>query len=151
MLKIVNIKDYEGGLEEAISYYHSKWGTQNNFSFFKDAMINSSKRTDGLPRFYLLLKNEKIIGCCCLVTNDFISRHDLIPWLAGIYIEKNERGKQLGNLLMKHAEGDAKKIGYSQIFLTTDHDGYYEKYGWHRIEDGYELDGESTRIYKKDL
>lgn len=34
----------------------------------------------------------------------------------------------------------------------TDHDGYYEKYGWQRIEDGIDLfTGQASRIYKMNL
>lgn len=91
-MKIINIKDYSLGIDEAIKYYHSKWGNDKNYSFFHDAMVHSSDSDSGLPRFYILLKDENIIGCCGLIVNDFISRHDLLPWLAGIYIEKSERG-----------------------------------------------------------
>ena len=31
---------------------------------------------------------------------------------------------------MKYAEKDARKDGYAAIYLTTDHNGYYKKYGW---------------------
>jgi N-acetylglutamate synthase-like GNAT family acetyltransferase len=151
MLEIVHIKDYTGGTKKGIDYYHSKWGDDFNYDFFNDAIRNSSNKQFGLPRFYLLLKIDRIIGCCALVTNDFISRHDLYPWLAGIFIEKTERGKEYGNRLMQYAEKEAKKIGYDKLFLTTSHNSYYEKYGWKRIEDGYELSGDSTRIYMKVL
>lgn len=26
MLKVINVKEYEGGLDRAISYIHGKWG-----------------------------------------------------------------------------------------------------------------------------
>jgi N-acetylglutamate synthase-like GNAT family acetyltransferase len=147
---MINIKDYKD-IEVAINYYHSKWGNKSNFNFFYDAIINSSKTADALPRFYLLLQDDKIIGCCGLVTNDFISRHDLYPWLAGIYIEENERGKQFGNFMMEYLEKEAKRIGFSTVYLTTNHSGYYERYNWQRMEDGYDLSNKPTRIYYKEL
>jgi len=150
MLKIINFKDYEKDLDIAINYYYKKWGN-NNFHFFNDAIRNSSNGNEGLPRFYLLLENDEIIGCGSLVTNDFISRHDLMPWLAGLFIEEEKRGKELGNYIMNFLEKEAMKIGFSCIYLTTNHNGYYEKYGWTRINDGFELSGEPTRIYKKIL
>ncbi|HAW70392.1 MAG TPA: GNAT family N-acetyltransferase, partial [Firmicutes bacterium] len=49
-------------------------------------------------------------------------------------------------------EKEARNIGFSVIYLTTDHDGYYEKYGWQRIEDGVDLfSGQPSRIYAKQL
>ncbi len=151
MYTFVNMKEYGGGLEKAIKYYHSKWGNKNNYTFFCDAISHSKASDAGLPRFYLLLRGDEIVGCCGLIVNDFISRHDLLPWLAGIYIEESERGKELGKLMMQHAEHEAAGMGYSKLYLSTSHDGYYEKYGWKRIEDGYEPSGEATRIYEKKL
>jgi N-acetylglutamate synthase-like GNAT family acetyltransferase len=145
------MQDYSGGLVEGIKYYHSKWGNQSNYSFFFDAISHSTNSQSGLPRFYLLIKNEKIIGCCGLIINDFISRHDLYPWLAGVFIEENERGQGLGNIMMKYAENEAKNAGYSVIYLTTKLDGFYEKYGWKRTDDGFEQSGESAKIYMKEL
>jgi N-acetylglutamate synthase-like GNAT family acetyltransferase len=146
---IVNMLDYSIGLDAAIKFYHAKWGNDKNYIFFADAIRHSSKAETGLPRFYLLLKQNEMVGCCGLVTNDFISRHDLYPWMAGIYVIKSERGQHLGNFMMRHAEAEAKIAGHSTLYLTTDHDGYYEKYGWERMEDGFELSGKPTRIYRK--
>ena len=42
---------------------------------------------------------------------------------------------------------EAGHAGFPRLYLTTDHDGYYEKYGWKRIEDGYDRDGAACRIY----
>lgn len=148
---VVNMIDYEGGLESAIQYYHSKWGNEKNYAFFHDAISHSTKEGSGLPRFFALVKDGKLCGCCGLIVNDFISRHDLTPWLAGIYVDPEERGKALGDVLMKYAADEARKMGYSQLYLTTDHDGYYEKFGWERIEDGYEVSGAPTRIYRQSL
>jgi N-acetylglutamate synthase-like GNAT family acetyltransferase len=137
-------------LDEAVDYYHKAWGNGKNRTFFYDAVVNSSNKKEGLPRFYILVKENKIIGCCGLIVNDFISRHDLLPWLCGVFVTKEERGRQYASRLMDHAVMEAGNAGYSKVYLTTDHDGFYEKYGWTRIEDGYELSGETTRIYVKE-
>jgi N-acetylglutamate synthase-like GNAT family acetyltransferase len=136
-------------LNQAIDYYHQAWGNKNNRAFFYDAIINSSNKKSGLPRFYVLIKNNRIIGCCGLIVNDFISRHDLMPWLCGVYVSKEERGHQYASYLMDHAVKEANSAGYFRVYLTTDHNGFYEKYGWTRIEDAYEVSGEKTRIYYK--
>ncbi len=148
--KIINIKDVPEKIQESIDYYYRKWGN-NNYPFFHDAMIHSSLTPESLPRFYMLLRNEAITGCCALVTNDLISRHDLYPWLAGLFVEKKERGKGLGNFMMQYLEKEVARMNFANVYLTTDHAGYYEKYGWKRIEDGYDIRGNASRIYTKEL
>ena len=150
-MKIINVKDYSGGIEKAIEYIHGVWGSKNNYPFYSDAIKHSSLPNKPLPKFFLLLKEDKIIGCSALITNDFISRHDLYPWLACLFVDKNERGHSYGKLLIEYTEQQAKSVGFSTLYLTTDHDGYYEKYAWNRIEDGYDLGGQPTRIYEKTL
>jgi GNAT superfamily N-acetyltransferase len=147
-MKIVNVKDYAGGLEAAARFFHEAW-SGINFTFYHDAMTHSSLENRPLPRFYLLLDDVRIIGCYGLVTNDFISRHDLYPWFAALYVVEDRRGEALGGRLLDHSVQEAARVGFSTVYLTTDHDGYYEKYGWTRIEDGYDRDGNPCRIYRK--
>jgi GNAT superfamily N-acetyltransferase len=151
MYSIINVKSYSGGVESAAAYIHGKWGRKENYPFYLDAITHSSEPGKPLPRFYLLLKGEEICGCYALLTNDLISRQDIYPWLGCLFVEESERGRQLGSLLLKHGMGEAKQLNYSTLYLTTDHDGYYEKYGWRRMEDGYDLLGEPGRIYRIDL
>lgn len=151
MPNIVNARGFSQGIERAIKYIHGIWGSKENYMYYYDAIAHSSGSEESLPKFFLLLKEEKTIGCYGLIINDFISRHDLYPWFACLFIDEQERGKSLGKLLMEHGENEAKKCGFSTLYLTTDHDGYYERYGWLRIEDGYDLKGEKGRIYKKSL
>ncbi len=148
MYTIINAKDYPNGLETAVQYIHSKWGRPENYPFYYDAINHSSEQDKPLPRFYLMLKETEIVGCYALLTNDLISRQDLYPWLGCLFIEATERGNQLGNYLMQHGIAEAKRLGFKKVYLTTDHDGYYEKYGWQRMEDGYDFWGNSTRIYQ---
>jgi predicted N-acetyltransferase YhbS len=150
-MRIVNMLDAPGGVEAAAAYYHSRWGRPGNEAFFLDAIRHSTRGPTGLPRFYLGLDEVGIVGCCGLIANDFVSRHDLQPWLCGLFVEERARRRGLGGELMRRAEEDARAAGYAAVFLTTDHDGYYERYGWTRIEDGFEPSGAATRIYRKAL
>ncbi|MDZ4183080.1 MAG: hypothetical protein U1B83_09400, partial [Candidatus Cloacimonadaceae bacterium] len=73
MPKIINALDYPPGLEPAVRYIHDKWGSEENYDFYYDAISHSSPSPTGLPRFYLLIEQERVIGCYALLTNDLIS------------------------------------------------------------------------------
>lgn len=144
-LQIIEAQDYEGGIDAAIRYIHGKWGSERNLNFYSDAIMHFGEK---LPHFFLLCDGARIIGCGALLISDFTSRHDLWPWYACHYIEADYRGKALGKRLLDHAIKLAAEAGFENVYLSTDHDGYYEKYGWERIEDAFEPTGAQTRIYK---
>jgi len=151
MIRVINVKEYQGGLKEGICYIHGKWGNDQNYSFYEDAVRNASTGK-ALPQFYLMLKSGIIIGCSALLTNDYISRQDLFPWVGCLFVEEKERGKAYGKRLLDYALNQGGLAGFSKAFLTTDLDGYYEKYGWIRMEDGIDLfTCRPSRIYYHEI
>lgn len=143
-IKIVDAREHPRGLDAAALYVHGKWGRPENLAFYRDAIEHSGGI---LPQFFLLMAGESVIGCGALLTNDFVSRHDLWPWYGCHFVEPDWRGRGLGSLLLSHATALAARLGFHAVYLSTDHDGYYEKYGWERMEDGFEPSGAKTRIY----
>ena len=118
---------------------------------YDDCISNSVVTTSPLPRWYLMLNDDKIIGGYGLITNDFISRQDLFPWLCALYIDEEYRGSRLGSKLLEHCKTEASKLGYKKLYLSTDLEGYYEKYGWKALAHGYHpLEAESM-IYEIDI
>lgn len=138
-------------MDAAISYFQKVWANPDTTDVYSDCITHSLDSAMPLPRWYLLLDGSDIAGCAGLITNDFISRMDLYPWLCALYIEPGYRGHNLGAHLIKKAESDAKTGGFSTLYLCTDHVGYYERYGFSFTATGFHPWGESSRIYSKPL
>jgi len=147
-MTVVNIRKKPEYQAEAIAYIQSKWANRRNRFVYEDCISHSIGAKNPLPIWYLLMDSDKIIGCAGLITNDFISRMDLGPWLCALFIEKKYRGQHLGNLLISQIKEDTALIGFDRLYLSTDHDGYYEKYGFSYIGQGYHPWGESSRMYE---
>jgi len=146
-MEIVSIKNHPEYKDIAIKYFQSNWASENSMMVYDDCITNCITTSNPLPMWYLLMDNKKVIGCAGLITNDFISRMDLYPWLCALYIEEEYRGKAYGSILIEQAKTDAKEFGFSNLYLCTDHIGYYEKFGFEYIGDGYHPWGETSRIY----
>ncbi|MDE1266222.1 GNAT family N-acetyltransferase [Vibrio aestuarianus] len=151
MYQIYNVNNSPKSVIECAKYIHSKWGSQENYLYFENAILNSSKIEDSIPQFYVLVNGDEIVGCFGLIINDFVSRHDLYPWFSSLFIEPVHRGNSLSKTMFDYASKVVKSMGYSSMYLTTDHDGLYEKFGWERIEDAYEPSGEATRVYRRSV
>lgn len=115
---------------------------------YEDSISHSIGARDSLPQWYLLENEGELIGCAGLITNDFISRGDLYPWLNALYIEEAHRGNKYPLMLMEKAKQDARKAGFKYLYLSTEHIGYYEKYDFQYIGQGFHPWGGESRIYE---
>lgn len=146
-IRLISIRDNPEFLEAGIDFFTAKW--QIDRRIYADCISHSLTTPQPLPRWYLMLQQDRIIGCYGLITNDFISRQDLYPWLCALYVDKEFRGRKLGSQMLAHGRQEAARLGFSRLYLATDHVGYYEKYGWSYIGTGYHPWGDSSRIYEQ--
>jgi GNAT superfamily N-acetyltransferase len=149
-LKIISIRECPNFLTEAIQFLQQAWPNVLP-QLYEDCLTHSINAPTALPQWYLLYKNGEPIDCAGLITNDFISRMDLYPWLCALYISKNHRGNNYAQLLVQHAKIAAKKYGYNHLYLCTNHINYYEKMGFQYIGDDYHPWNERSRIYSINL
>lgn len=150
-MEIISIKKSPEYKKIAIKYFQSKWASKNSMKVYDDCITNCITTSSPLPQWYLLMNGGEIIGCAGLITNDFISRMDLYPWVCAVCIEEEYRGNAYASFLLEQAKADAKLNGFSNLYLCTDHVGYYEKYGFKYIDTGYHPWGTSSRIYVTNL
>ena len=148
MTKIINIRECPEWIESAADYFSSRWSVDRQL--YHNSMNDSVSTEKSIPRWYLMLRDEEIIGGFGLIDNDFMVRTDLCPWLCALHIEPSERGQQLGAKLLEYSRSEAAKLGFDKVFLNTDHVGYYEKYNWRYIGDFAHQSGANSRVYEAD-
>ena len=150
-MHIISVRENPAYADRAIADFQEHWATEESRIVYEDCIRHCIDAQTPLPQWYLLADGETIAGCAGLITNDFISRMDLYPWLCALYIEPAFRGHAYGSLLIQKAREDAQKGGFPRLYLCTDHIGYYEHYGFERIGTGYHPWGETSGIYMAEL
>ncbi len=138
-------------LDDAIGYFQAQWASEDSLRVYDDALRRAIGASNPLPQWYVLKQETRIIGCAGLITNDFISRGELWPWLCALYIEPDRRGQGYAHLLIEHIAAHTKQLGFTHLHLCTDLDGFYERFGFEYDGQGYHPWGEASRVYTRKL
>jgi len=150
-MTLISVREHPEWADRMIAYFQEKWASEASRPIYEDCIRNCLHTESPLPQWYLLVEGDTIAGCAGLITNDFISRMDLYPWLCALYIEPAFRGNGYPGMLINQCKEDARKGGFANLYLATDHESYYERWGFAHIATGYHPWGETSRIYETQL
>ena len=125
---VLLLREHPELLEQAAQWFHEKWGVPQEA--YLESMRDCLQRKTPVPQWYLYWKNEKIVGGLGVIENDFHDRKDLAPNVCAVYVEEAERGKGIAGTLLQTVCEDMADLGLNALYLLTDHDGFYERYGW---------------------
>ena len=143
---IVCLNDEPARLQQAAKWFHEKWGIP--LEAYLESMEDSLRENAVVPRWYMAMDGERIIGGLGIIENDFHDRKDLTPNVCAVYTEEAFRDQGIAGKLLNNICDDMKKNGIDTLYLVTDHTGFYERYGWEFYcmvqGDGEE---EMTRMY----
>ena len=127
--RIYRITEIENRLSDAAEWFHSKWGVPKEA--YEESMTEAIRGEGAVPEWYVAcLDNGKIIGGLGVIENDFHDRTDLAPNVCAVFVEPDYRGKGIAGALLNFVYEDMKSRGVSPLYLLTDHDSFYERYGW---------------------
>ena len=143
-LQIISIKNRSDLLENAASWFSSKWNVPKEayLKCMKDYISNTTKLG-----WYLCLDNNKIVGGLGVIENDFHERKDLSPNICAVYVEEEYRNQGIAGKLLNTAVTDLKNNGINPVYVVTDHIGFYERYGFTFLTMTKCEDGSFSRIY----
>jgi GNAT superfamily N-acetyltransferase len=147
-INILSLKDFPVYRQTLVNYVENYWKPVfRPFTWVVDEVFWSKKE---LPKCYMMLKEEKIIGFYQLVEQELLMRKDLSPWITCVFIDEQERGQSLSSRLLEHGRVVAGKLGYPKVYLTTSHILFYEKFGFREIGLDKFITGRPTKIYEND-
>jgi ribosomal protein S18 acetylase RimI-like enzyme len=137
----------------------------NEFTSMHPAEVLAS--AEPLPQGYFMLKSDRVIGWTGLHKHEFVSgrvygweglikkeeilSEELSPWITPLLVHPDERGNNYGKMLLEYARRDASRIGFKIVYLTTNHIGYYEKYGFREVGLTTFTFGHPTKVYEHDV
>lgn len=125
--QLIRIADDPARLEAAAEWFHRMWG--NPLEAYRQSMLESLD-APAVPQWYVAVEAERIIGGLGVIENDFHDRKDLAPNVCAVYVEEDCRGRGVAGALLENVSRDMAQRGVGTLYLLTDHDSFYERYGW---------------------
>ena len=75
----------------------------------------------------------------------------MTPWIGFVYTFPKYRGHRYAGGLIEYAETLAKTDGKDSVYISTNHNGLYEKYGYEFYQMMKDIGGEDSKVYTKQL
>jgi GNAT superfamily N-acetyltransferase len=88
-----------------------------------------------MPITYIACSETNLLGSAMLLPHDMDTRMQYSPWLAGVFVDPNERGRGIGRALTLHVMREAGTRGFPRLYLyTPSAEDFYPKLGWTVLE-----------------
>lgn len=135
MLKIYNLKDKPRYIEEVAILTQKEWGQKDSSKKgFELKVKNKIVKIKSYFNKYnycklILLDNDILVGFISIFPTDGEERKDLSPWYATMYVKEKYRGRGYSKILNDAILAEARKININRLYLKTDLENYYEKFG----------------------
>ncbi len=126
--EMIRMQDHKELITQAAEWFHQKWGIP------KEAYLNSMeecvRNISAVPRWYTVWDRENIVAGIGVIENDFHDRKDLKPNVCAVYVEEPYRRQGIAGEMLRFVCNEFKLMGIDTLYLVTDHEAFYERYGW---------------------
>jgi N-acetylglutamate synthase-like GNAT family acetyltransferase len=103
-----------------------------------------------VPSVVVAIEDAQLLGGALLIDSDLASRPDLTPWLAGVYVKAEHRGRGIASQLVTRIVNEAAALGIAELYLYTDKaQSLYARLGWEVVEDTVDDDGLEITVMKR--
>lgn len=148
--RIVPLSEAPQHQAQLVDWLWQAFGAANSRAFFA-SVVESSLRGADFPQTFVALEGARAVGTVGVWRCDLISRQDLFPWLAALYVDESARGSGLSAALQAHAESWCRDRGFADLYLYALCADYYERFGWRYMGDALDYPDAAVRLYHKAL
>lgn len=149
-IEVVSVSDEPQWRDIAITKLQDSW-SEVPPHLYEESVDESLEEESALPRWYLLVVGGEPVGCVGLIEQELIDITKYSPWLVALYVDEEHRGLGHSRHLIERLKSDAQKGGYSHLYLVTELDNYYEKFGFTHIDNGTDPEGYELKVYSVEL
>lgn len=97
----------------------------------------------------LLTDGDDLASFCTYAARDEVDDPALTPWIGFAFTFDAYRGRRCLGMLIERAMTLAAADGHPAVYISTDHVGLYEKYGFSYVGAGHSVWNETVRVYRR--
>jgi len=153
-LEISYLADHPEFIDALAPAIYEHWRhilTEETVEVRRTALMRHLNR-DALPIAWVAHTESRVLGTAALRESDLPGREDLMPWLGGVFVLPEFRGRDIGKVLCVAVEKHASRLfNFKTLYLfTLDRQRWYEEMQWRMLEP-CQWRGRSGDIMCKDL
>lgn len=138
-MNIYSLEDKIDFLYEVATLEYEEWA--KNVELNKNERINN--KIDKIKNLFsnkkfcklIALKDNELVGFISIFPYDCDEEPNLTPWYATMYVKEKYRGKGYSKILNDAILKEANKRGFDVLYLKTNLENYYEKFGAEYIKE----------------
>jgi GNAT superfamily N-acetyltransferase len=118
-------------------WLHEEWGHLRPAETINDrvARVERACGHHQIPTTFVAVDGVRAVGCASLIEHDMLTRPELSPWLAGVFVPREHRRRGIGARLVERVIEEARSLGVPRLYLYTPGSGdLYLGLGWSAIE-----------------
>jgi GNAT superfamily N-acetyltransferase len=131
LVEIVLLAHHPSAAPEVAGWLFREWGYRNPGSTLERSIQRFWLRSnvDRLPIALLAIDEGKPVGTASLVEVEY-PEDEPGPWVSGVYVLPQHRGKGIAAALMRRLEGEAVRLGARRLLLGAATPKLYRRLGY---------------------
>ncbi len=132
-MKIYNLRDKLEYLDEVAKLEYEEWADnkeenkQERIKRKKEKICNALNNKSFCK--LILIDNNELIGFVSIFPKDCEEEKELTPWYATMYVKEEYRNNGYSRILNNAILKEAQSRGFTTVYLKTNLENYYEKFG----------------------
>lgn len=98
-------------------------------------------------RVIVACEKQEICGYCTVAKTDCIPNLSYTPYIGYVFVDERYRSHRVSQRMILFAMDYLQKLGFHEVYLVSDHDNFYEKYGFSVIDRALSPWGSVEKIY----
>jgi GNAT superfamily N-acetyltransferase len=136
-VEIGYLLDHLDFIPQLAEWQHAEWSylRPGDTVEKRAARIRTACNYSAIPTVFVAFQESALLGSAMLVTHDMDTRTDLSPWLAGVYVSRDHRGRGIGKALVERVVIEVRSLGVPLLYLYTPSAAqFYSGLGWRIFE-----------------